>query len=118
MNEKTITILDREVRLRYCAATENGFEQLRKKSIQELDYRKQEDLIALAMAAVIAAYARTEEEPPIKSEDLLYDAKPTDIIKLMQAVLELRNEWYEVTPVVAETLDKENVPNDESPKNS
>ena len=29
MNEKTVKILGKEVRLRYCAATENGFETIR-----------------------------------------------------------------------------------------
>lgn len=105
--EKTIHILDRDVRLRYCAATENGFEQLRSKSVTDLDFHLNEDMIALSLSAIIAAYARTDEEPPVSSNDLLYDASPKDIITLMTTVVELRNEWYGVPKVVEETLASE-----------
>jgi hypothetical protein len=105
--ERTIHILDRDVRLRYCAATENGFEQLRKKSIYQIDFHSNEDLIALSLAAIIAAYARSEEEAPINSDDLLYDAAPQDIITLMTATVELRNEWYNVPKVVEDTIKAE-----------
>ena len=105
--ERTIHILDRDVRLRYCAATENGFEQLRKKSIYQIDFHSNEDMIALSLAAIIAAYARSEEEAPINSDDLLYDAAPQDIITLMTATLELRNEWYNVPKVVEDTIKAE-----------
>jgi hypothetical protein len=105
--ERTIHILDRDVRLRYCAATENGFEQLRKKSIYQIDFHSSEDLIALSLAAIIAAYARSEEEAPINSDDLLYDAAPQDIITLMTATVELRNEWYNVPKVVEDTIKAE-----------
>ena len=105
--ERTIHILDRDVRLRYCAATENGFEQLRKKSIYQIDFHSNEDMIALSLAAIIAAYARSEEEAPINSDDLLYDAAPQDIITLMTATVELRNEWYNVPTVVEDTIKAE-----------
>lgn len=105
--ERTIHILDRDVRLRYCAATESGFEQLRKKSIYQIDFHTHEDMIALSLAAIIAAYARSEEEAPINSDDLLYDAAPQDIITLMTATIELRNEWYNVPTVVENTIKAE-----------
>ena len=105
--ERTIHILDRDVRLRYCAATESGFEQLRKKSIYQIDFHSNEDMIALSLAAIIAAYARSEEEAPINSDDLLYDAAPQDIITLMTATIELRNEWYNVPKVVEDTIKAE-----------
>ena len=43
--EKTITICGKEVKLLYCAATENGYEQLAGQSINDLDFRKQSDLL-------------------------------------------------------------------------
>ena len=98
--ERTIQILGKDVRLRYCAATENGFEQLRKKPVYEIDFKSNEDLTALVLAAIIAAYARKEEEPPISSDDLLYEAKPTEIIELIKTVIELRAAWYEIPAVV------------------
>lgn len=98
--EKTIQILGKDVRLRYCAATENGFEQLRKKSVYEIDFKSNEDLTALALSAIVAAYARKDEEPPITSEDLLYEAKPTELVELIKTVIELRASWYEIPAVV------------------
>lgn len=112
--EKTIQILGKDVRLRYCAATENGFEQLRKKSVYEIDFKSNEDLTALALSAIVAAYARKEEEPPITSEDLLYDAKPTELVELIKTVIELRAAWYEIPSVV--TPDEPQAADDEEKK--
>lgn len=118
MTEKTVNILGKEVRLRYCAATENGFETIREKSISDMDFTKQEDLITLAVCAIVAAYAKTNEQPPVTSQDIIYDCTPAEIISLVTAVIELRNEWYKV-PSVVET--GEETPSDEeeeeAPKN-
>ena len=118
MNEKTVKILGKEVRLRYCAATENGFETIREKSISKMDFTKQEDLITLAVCAIVAAYARTEEEPPVTSQDIIYDCTPTEIVDLVTAVIELRNEWYKV-PSVVETGEETQSDDEEeeAPKN-
>lgn len=104
--EKTIHILGKDVRLRYCAATENGFEQLRKKSFYDIDFKSNEDLTALALAAIIAAYASKDEEPPITSDELLYDASPKEIIELVKTVIELYAAWYEIPSVVPEEEQK------------
>lgn len=118
MKEKTIAILGRDVRVRYCAATENGFEQLRSKSILDIDFKRQEDLIALAVSAVVAAYARENEDAPITSNDLLYNATPEEIALLLTTTIELRNEWYSITKVVEDELkDEAEKAGDEQPKN-
>ena len=111
--EKKIEILGKEVRLRYCAATENGFEQLRGKSIYKIDFESQEDLLALVIASMVAAYARTDEESPITSDDILYECKPSDIILLVKAVMELRAEWYQVPKVI----EQEEQTGEDKPKN-
>ena len=116
--EKTITICGKEVRMRYCAATETGFEILSGKKIDvftstptELDTdgnatkfdppaATNEDYLTLATAAIVAAYARNNEEPPVKSEDILYDATPQEISELLTTVIMLRVEWYTVPDVV------------------
>lgn len=98
--ERTIHICGKDVRVCYCAATENGFEMTAGKSIYEIDFKSQADLTYLSLAAIVAAYAKTNEEAPIKGDDLLYEAAPKDIINLFAAVLEMRNEWYEVPKVV------------------
>ena len=115
--ERTINILGKDVRLRYCAATENGFEQLRSKSIYDIDFKSNEDLIALSMAAVIAAYARNDENPPVSGDDLLYDAKPSEIVELIKTVMELRSEWYEVPSVVPAEQNPTDDDEEERPKN-
>ena len=119
MNEKTITICGKEVKLLYCAATENGFEQLAKKSIAEIDLNRQEDLLMLSVAAIIAAYQRDKQDAPIESQDILYEAKPKEIIELFKAVIEARAAWYEVPLVLEESIKAEQVDqSEEAPKNA
>ena len=88
--EKTITICGKEVKLLYCAATENGYEQLAGQSINDLDFKKQ--------------------------SDLLYNAEPKDITQLIIAVIELRAEWYNVPLVVANKSDNAKHADDEKPE--
>ena len=107
-NEKTITICGKEVRMRYCAATETGFEQLAGKSIGELDFNSQEDLLRLSVAAIIAAYQRDNEESPIEAKEILYDAKPAEIVELFKAFFELRAAWYDIPLVLENAIKAEN----------
>lgn len=114
ITEKTIQIQGKDVTLRYCAAAETGFEQLRPgKTCQvfndvEGEKATTEDYIALALAAIIAAYARKGEEAPIDSETILYDCTPTEVSMLIKTVFELRNKWYTMP---------EQIKPDEQPKN-
>ena len=125
-NEKTITICGKKVKMLYCAATETGFEQLAGKSIGEIDFNSQEDLLRLSIAAIIAAYQRDGQEAPVESKDILFDAKPAEIIDLFKAVFELRAAWYNVPLVLEESIKAEqaDVPSDssevkeENPKNA
>lgn len=114
MAEKTINIIGRDVKLRYCAATETGFEKLTGKSINDISFTTQEDVLTLSIAAIVAAYARGQEEPPVKSDDVLYDATPKDIVDLIKAVIELRAEWYNLPGVVQKEIAKEAEDIDES----
>ena len=63
--------------------------------------------MALAIAGIVAAYTRKDQDPPLTADDILYDAKPTERNDLITAIIELRNEWYDVPSVVAETVRKE-----------
>lgn len=107
INEKTITICGKEVKMRYCAATETGFEQLAGKSIGDIDFSSQEDLLRLAVASIIAKYQRDGEESPIDSKEILYDAKPAEIVELFKTVLELRAAWYEVPIILKKEIEDE-----------
>lgn len=118
--EKSILICGKEVKMRYCAATETGFEQLASKSIGDIDFQSQEDLLRLSVAAIISAYQRNEEDAPIEAKEILYDATPAEIVELFKTTLELRAAWYEVPLVLKEQIEKEQADqkDEEKPKNA
>lgn len=123
-NEKKITICGKEVGMRYCAASETGYEDLSDKSsdiflpiVEERDAdgkpikvtppkAKEKDYIYLAIASIIAYYEKNGGETPIKTKDILYDATPQDITNLIVTVIQLRNEWYKVPAVVKPEMEE------------
>lgn len=123
-NEKTITICGKEVKMRYCAATENGFELMSNKKISvfsplfgkddkgediviEPAKATTQDFLYLAVAAIIAAYERIGEESPIDAKEIIYDAKPAEIMELVRTIIEIRAAWYEVPLVLKEQIEKD-----------
>lgn len=115
--EKSITINNTDVRLRYCTAVETGFEHLTKKSsdvfipkvtkdaegnVTSVDKPDAtfSDYISLAVAAMVAAYDRNNENPPIDSHYILFDATSEEVRLLISTVTQLRNEWYTVPSVI------------------
>jgi hypothetical protein len=137
MTSKKITICGKEVELFYCAATENGYERISDGKtigvfiptfkmdeegnhvIDQLPAATNEDYLLLAMAGIVAADTYYKREAVINSEDILYNATPTERRLLIDTILELRNEWYEVPKIINEIMRKENakVNPDEQPKN-
>jgi hypothetical protein len=137
MTSKKITICGKEVELFYCAATENGYERISDGKtigvfiptfkmdeegnhvIDQLPAATNEDYIMLAMAGIVAADTYHKREAVINSEDILYNATPTERRLLIDTIVELRNEWYEVPKIINEIIRKENakVNPDEQPKN-
>lgn len=114
--EKTIQICGKQVTMRYCAATETGYEKISGKSsaifVPEIEKdedgniksvkqnAKTEDFIILAVAAIIAAYQRKKEDAPITADDIIYEANPEEVTELLKTICELRNEWYNIPAVV------------------
>ncbi len=114
--EKTIQICGKTVVMRYCAATETGYEKIsgRSSTIFVPDIEKDEkgkiinikpkamteDFIILAVAAIIAAYQRKGEDAPITADDIIYEANPSEVEELIKTVIKLRNEWYKIPDVV------------------
>lgn len=114
------------VRMRYCAAAEQGFETLSGKRMDVFSPTPTEwdtngnptkfahpvvttqDYLTLAVAAIVAAYARTNEEPPVTSEDIIYDASPATITELITTVVTLRIQWYKVPDVVQPEMKPDN----------
>lgn len=115
-----------DVRMRYCAAAEQGFETLSGKRMDVFSPTPTEwdadgnptkfdhpvattqDYLTLAVAAIVAAYARTNEEPPVTSEDIIYDASPQTITELITTVVTLRIQWYKIPDVVQPELKPDN----------
>lgn len=137
MTSKKITICGMEVELFYCAATENGYERISggktisvflptfksdgdgNQVIDKLPEATNEDYMLLAIAGIVAADTYHKREAVINSEDILYNATPTERKLLIETIVELRNEWYEVPKIIAEIIHKENAKAkaDEKPKN-
>lgn len=135
ISEKTIQICGKDVQMRYCAAAETGYERLSGQSsdifvpeverddegnITNVKQRaKADDYIKLALAAIVAAYARNNEESPVTAEEILYDAAPDEVTNLVTSVIELRAKWYNIPSVVKQdeqTTDEEE--DDDKPKNA
>lgn len=131
--EKTISICGKDVKMRYCAASETGYELLSNGKSSEVftpiierddngevvkvepPKATADDYIKLAIASIIAAYERNDEEIPISGKDIMYDAEPQEISELIMSVIELRNKWYTVPKTVP---DSEFEKGDENPKNA
>ena len=115
--ETTINICGKDVKMRYCAATETGFERVTNKPIgifMEQGKAMMLDYIYLAYAAIIAAYSKNNEEPTVSSEEIMYEATPQEISDMMKALIEIKKAWYHVPDVVKPEIDKVS---EESPKN-
>ena len=121
MKTKTINIEGKEISLAYCAATETGFESITGKSVQvfvpKFGKDKEgndiitapadattQDYILLAVAAIIVYYESRKETAPVSVEDIIYEWRPADVTSVIEAVLEVRNEWYELPKVVVDQL--------------
>ena len=104
--------------MRYCAASETGYELLSGKSSEvftptvterngkgeitktEPPVATADDYIRLAIASIVAAYERIGKEAPITAADILYDAEPSEVKDLIVSVIELRNTWYTVPKTI------------------
>ena len=121
MKKKTLNINGQPVDIIYCAATENGYEAISGKSISVFvpTFGKDADgndtiakpaeatigdMLTLALAGIVAAYARKRQDLPVDGDYLLYEATPEERNALLSAVLELRNEWYALPKVVADEI--------------
>lgn len=133
--EKTITICGKEVRMRYCAATESGYEKMAHQSsavfaatikkfkedgtpeIIEPPKAVGSDFLQLAIAGIVAAYAKDDQTPPITSDEILYDAGPDETLLLTTTIIELRREWYNIPATIPES-ETDETPKEEAEKNA
>ena len=106
-----------EVKMLYCAASETGFQSLSGEVIDVFNPEVGKDekgeiviksapkatdmhYIQLAIACIVAAYESEGKEPPITSEDIMYHATREEVVKLVQAVVEMRTEWLFVPSTI------------------
>lgn len=130
MTEQTIKICGKDVKIVYCAATENVYEDISGKSISvfiptfDKDGKIVEpakatigDFVSLGIAGIIVAYSKDNEDLPIESKEVLYQATPEERNELLKAITELRAEWYGVPKILAEEIKAEQAEQGEQPKN-
>lgn len=103
MTTKTITIAGVEVGIAYCYATEITFKKYTGISIDDLIKSLSdgtnidvERILYLILSAIMPYYLSKGKESPVKDEDLMYKAEPKELIEAVNAVMQLRNEWYKV----------------------
>ena len=106
-----------EVKMLYCAASEAGFQSLSGEIIDVFNPEIGKDekgeviiksapkatdmhYLQLAIACIVAAYESEGKEPPITSEDIMYHATREEVVKLVQAVVEMRTEWLFVPTTI------------------
>jgi hypothetical protein len=116
-NEATININNQDIRMLYTAAAEKGFEDMTgQSSAVFINNGKIYDWVTLGLACIVAAYAYKNEEPPVKSEDILYNWGPENVEELIKITIELRRAWYKI-PEVIKTEEEEQPKDKEEPKN-
>lgn len=95
----------------YCTATENGYERLAGQSINAFFLSPAQattaNYITLAISAIVAAYAKDDQDPPIDGKYIIYEATRQERDELLTAIVELRNEWYDIPQVVQDTIKRE-----------
>ena len=125
MTKKTITICGKQVEIFYCTATENGYERMSGKQmnvflptfktdengqqvIDEPPQATNEDYLYLALSGIVAADTYYERDTTITSKEILYEAKPAERNELVNTIIELRSEWYDIPKIVADIVKREN----------
>lgn len=97
MNTSTIKICGQTVKVAYCYAAEIAFYNYTGVSIDKFDAENPQHVVFLIMACIFAYYnakAHEGEGHDLTDEQLLYEAKPEEIVAAFKAVLELRQRWY------------------------
>ena len=84
------------VKIGYCFATELAFKQYTGVNIEDMDTANPEHIVYIILSAIVAYYEGSGEESPVKDNDLMYKAKPTELVAALTEVFKMRAEWYEL----------------------
>ena len=118
MITKEITIGGVAVKVGYCFATELVFKQYTGVNIEDMDTANPEHIIYVILSAIVAYYEGSGEESPVKDNDLMYKAKPTELVTALTEVFKIRAEWYELPKGEETTASSDSSEEDTAPKNA
>lgn len=96
MNKEKITINGKETGVAYCYATEIAFTRYTGVSVDEFDTKNPEHHIYIILAAIMAYNGAEGLDTTIRDTDLMYNARPAEIIEALRVIFELRNAWYKL----------------------
>ena len=119
MRKEEIKIAGKPVKVGYCYATEIAYKDYTDEEIHAFvkeafasitaqpprmpDVKK---TIFLVLSAVMACYAGSGEEAPVKDTDLLNDTTPEELAHALGTVIRLYNEFYRVAEPAPEPQKK------------
>ena len=105
MKQKEITLCGKQVMVAYCFATEIAFKKFTGVNLDEFDATNPEHIIYIILSAIASYYQTTHEEAPVKDEDLMYEAKPKEMLDALNEVMKLRADWYQLPK--GDTIDEQ-----------
>ena len=96
MKKKETTLCGKTVTLGYCFATEIAFSKYTGKDVSNFNGENAEDVLALILASLFSVSEGEKKDMPLTDSELMYEAKPNELIESLTAILTLRMEWYKL----------------------
>lgn len=96
MESGIINIAGKDVNVAYCYATEIAFRKYTGESIEQFDAQNPEHVLYFVISAIVAWSQYKGEEPAIKDEQLMYQAKPKELVEALSVIFKLRMKWYDL----------------------
>ena len=111
--KKTLTILGHEVVILFNMAVEISFEEIAGKAFGEFDVKSGKDVLALALAGIIA----NNPDMEITAHDLMYKASGEELAAVINTITESFMEWNNI-PLTLNDEEDENKNNEENQSES
>lgn len=111
MKTKEITLCGKQVTVAYCYATEIAFRNFTGLNIDEFDHKNPEHYVYLFLASIQAYNLAMDTKSEIQDSDIMYSAKPEEIICGIKSIFELKADWYNI-PLVEKKIDEEEAKNE------
>ena len=108
-----VKIGGKSVKVIYCYATEIAFAKSAGVGMDQFDGRNPEHVVCLLLAAMTAYGQWKGEKVGVKDVDVMFGAKPAELLEAVRVVMELQREWYEVPAGEGEELPQNGDKDDE-----